>query len=195
MATAKLKAFEEYPAWEGSGLPTRENCDLRNPRQAFLWMFTGMPGVVGAPLIFPTEYWEEVSYHQWECGARPSAKPVKKYQVSRESMMNHWTAAGKWVDLSEPDAPEKTLADVVEEMSQADKIALREVVLDKMGLGGGTPRPDVPEGHMQVSELAARLGINVDRLITVLADFGMDVAPESYVDRSTGDRLVAHLGL
>ncbi|MFF1531504.1 DUF2744 domain-containing protein, partial [Cellulomonas sp. NPDC058312] len=110
MAVAKLKEFEEYPAWEGSGVPTRENCDLRNPRQAFLWMFTGMPGVKGAPLIFPTEYWEMVSYHQWECGARPSAKPTKKYQVSRESMMNHWTAAGKWVGLDEPDAPQTTLA-------------------------------------------------------------------------------------
>ncbi|MGN0125729.1 MAG: DUF2744 domain-containing protein, partial [Rhodococcus sp. (in: high G+C Gram-positive bacteria)] len=65
------KTFDQWPAWEGQGLPTYDNCDLTNPRQAMLWTFTAMPGVQGAPLPLPTEYWETVSWRQWMLGIRP----------------------------------------------------------------------------------------------------------------------------
>jgi hypothetical protein len=188
-----LKPFKDYAAWEGTGLPTRENCDLDNPRQRFLWMFVALPGVVGAPLITVVEYWEHVSYHLVECGARLGGERLKKYQPPTSSVINPYTAAGKWVPIDTPDPVVKTLANVVDDMSQADQIALKEIVLDKMGLND--VGPTAPEGHMLVTELAARLKINPDRLLVVLGEFGLNLELDSYVDRATAERLVTHMGL
>lgn len=188
-----LKPFKDYAAWEGSGLPTRETCDLDNPRQRFLWMFVALPGVVGAPLITVIEYWEHVSYHLVECGARLGGARLKKYRPPTSSVINPYTAAGTWVPIDTPDLPAKSLADVVDEMKHSDQIALKEIVLDKMGLNDISPA--APEGHMQVTELAARLKVNPDRLLVVLAEFGLDLELDSYVDRGTAERLVTHMGL
>ncbi|MFC9768478.1 DUF2744 domain-containing protein [Rhodococcus jostii] len=188
-----LKPFREYPGWEGTGLPTRGTCDLSNPRQRFLWIFTALPGVVGAPLPLPTEYWEHVSYHMVECGLRLGGNQIKKYQPPQGSLLNRWTAAGKWVPLDEPDPPGKTLADVVDNMDHADQIALKEIVLDKMGLR--ETHPGAPDGHLQVTDLAARLKINPDRLVVVLTDFGLNLTTDSYVPIATAERLITHLGL
>lgn len=191
-ATARIEDFDK---WDGTGLPTRGNCDLSNPRQMFLWQYTALPGVVGAPMVWPVEYWELISFRQWQLGARLADDPVLKYQPSTGSMLDAATAAGRWVTLDTPDPEAKTLADVVEEMPLAHQQELRQVVLDKMGFGP----EDVAAsraGHMQITELAQRLKINPDRLITVLKEFGMyHLTPESFVERETGERLVAHLGL
>ncbi|MGC0364998.1 hypothetical protein ABH922_002982 [Rhodococcus sp. 27YEA15] len=188
------KAFDEWPAWEGRGLPVRENCDLRNPRQAFLWMFTGMPGVVGAPLMLGTEYWEMQSWRMWILGARPSAKPTLKYQPSSNALEDRWTAQGDWVPMDTPDPPRSSWEEIVAQLPHSDRAELKQVVLEKMGFED-VPEPSTPVGHMRVSELASRLDVDADEVVALLENFGMSVDVDAYVGREIGDRLVAHLGL
>ncbi|NIL86506.1 hypothetical protein RhoFasGS6_03910 [Rhodococcus fascians] len=195
IAGADLEPIEAYPSWEGEGLPTLQNCDLENPRQTFLWMFTAMPGVVGAPLVLGSDYWELVSYHLVELGARLTEDRIKKYRPSDSSMLNRWTAAGEWVDLSQPDPDPQTLRDLVRAMPQADRMSLKKVVTDEMGLDEDTTPASAPAGHMSVVEMAARLEIGVDTALSVLADFGLEVTAEDWIERSIAERVVLHLGL
>ncbi|NKS42311.1 DUF2744 domain-containing protein [Rhodococcus hoagii] len=194
LGTYKGKRFDQFPAWEGQGLPLRENCDPLNPRQALLWMFTAMPGVQGAPLPLPTEYWEMVSWRMWILGARPIRKPQLKYQPPQNAVADRWSASGQWVTLCTPDLPRKSLAEVVSVLPQADRAELKNIVLDQLGLDG-TGLPPTPAGHMTVRELAGRLDVEGDRLVQILQDFGMPADPDSFVDREVGERIAAHLGL
>lgn len=188
------KRFEDFKPWTGKGLPLPENCDPTNPRQAFLWMFTAMPGVQGAPLLLGTEYWELQSWRMWVLGARPTEAATLKYQPPANMVANQWNAAGKWVTLDTPDIPRQTLTELVDSLPQQDKAELKQVMLDKMGLGD-IDKPDEPLGHLRVDDLSRRLALSVEETITVLSNFGMNVTPESYVGRDVGERLVAHLGL
>lgn len=188
------KTFDQWPAWEGQGLPTYENCDLTNPRQAMLWTFTAMPGVQGAPLPLPTEYWETVSWRQWMLGIRPVRKPKLKYQAPRHMAADRFTAAGRWVDPLTPDPPRATMKDLVSQLSQPDKAELKSVILEQMGLDG-PPAPEVPEGYLQVSDLARRLKVDVDQLVAVLDTFGMKVESTSWVGQGVAERIITHLGL
>lgn len=194
---AELGKVEDWEKWdEEFGLPTLQNCDLENPRQTFLWMFTAMPGVVGAPLMLGADYWELVSFHLVELGARLTEDRIKKYRPSDSSMLNRWTAAGGWVDVSEPDPDPATLKDIVKAMPQADQMALRKVVTSELGLDGVEPLPaSAPAAHMSVTELAKRLDIDVPRALQVLTDFGLEVDAESWIDRGIAERVVVHLGL
>lgn len=187
------KRFEDWPRWEGKGVPLRENCDLTNPRQAFLWQYTALPGLKGAPLLMPVDYWELISFRQWVLGARPAAEPQLKYQPPL-NVANAWTAQGKWVGLDEPDPPRPSLRDVVDKLGQADRAELKDIVLEQMGLGG-EPIPDVPAGKYRVMDLAARLSITSDEMIETLGRFGMTVNPNSLVGRDVADRIIAHMGL
>ncbi|OZF40743.1 hypothetical protein CH296_00355 [Rhodococcus sp. 14-2496-1d] len=182
--------WEEFD--QSLGLPTIHNCDLGNPRQVFLWCFVGLPGVVGAPLVFPIEYWELVSFHMVELGLRLAADPIKKYRPTTESMLQKSTAAGTWVGMDEVDPEPTTLADVTRAQVPADQRAeLRGVMLDKLGFPEGAEDVDMP-----VSELATRLKVNVDRLVMVLADYGIEnITVDSTIDRVVAERLVAHMGL
>ncbi|BDB58996.1 MULTISPECIES: phage gene 29 protein family protein [Rhodococcus] len=188
------KTFDQWPAWEGKGLPTRENCDLTNPRQALLWTFTAMPGVQGAPLPLPTEYWEMVSWRQWMLGIRPVRKPKLKYQAPRHMTADRFTAAGRWVDPSTPDLPRATMKDLVSQLGQTDKADLKKTLLEEFGLDGA-PKAEAPDGYLQVSDLARRLEVDIDQLVGVLDSFGMKVEPASYVGQGVADRIINHLGL
>lgn len=195
IASTELGRVEDWPQWEAeAGLPTLENCDLENPRQTFLWMFTAMPGVVGAPLMLGAEYWELVSFHLVELGARLTDDRIKKYRPSDASMLNRWTAAGSWVDVSEPDPDPSTLKDLIQAMPQADQMALRQVVTNELGIDESLPA-SAPAGHMSVRELSTRLEIDVDAALKVLTDFGFEVDADSWIDRGIADRVVVHLGL
>ncbi|QXW04002.1 phage gene 29 protein family protein [Rhodococcus globerulus] len=192
--TFRGKNFNQWSKWEGEGLPLRENCDLRNPRQAFLWMFTAMPGVVGAPLMLGTEYWELQSFRMWILGARPSAKASLKYQPPTNAVADRWTAQGAWVPLDTPDPPRNSWEEIVAQLPQPDRAELRGVVLNKLGIED-VAAPSAPTGHLRIDELSKRLDVDVDEVVALLANFGMDVAPDSYVGREIADRLVAHMGL
>jgi len=88
------------------GFPRRENCDLNNPRQAFLWMMVALPGVRGAQMVMPIAYNELVSEHLWKCGARPSADPVIKYQPPLANDPHWLTSPGRWVPVDSPEQGE-----------------------------------------------------------------------------------------
>lgn len=85
------------------GIPTRDNCDLNSPREMFLWMFTALPGVNGAPLILPPPFWMLVSEHLYELGARSVAEPIKKYRPPTSSDPHWATSPGQWVPIDTPD--------------------------------------------------------------------------------------------
>lgn len=187
------KKFEDWPAWDGQGVPLRENCDLDNPRQKFLWMFTAMPGMKGAPLMLPPEYWEMQSWRMCVLGAGIVAEPALKWQAPLTTANPH-IAAGKWVPPETPDPPRPTMKDLVAKLPQADRAELRGVVLDQLGLEDA--RPDTPEGHYRVTDLGKRLGLSVDEVAEILAKFGMrHVKPNSLISRDLAERIVVHLGL
>ncbi|WP_280333097.1 phage gene 29 protein family protein [Nocardia wallacei] len=186
------KRFEDWPAWEGQGLPVRANCDPENPRQRFLWMFTAMPGVKGAPLMLPPEYWECQSWRMCVLGAGIVGEPGLKYQPPA-SFASPWTSAGQWVPLDTPDPEPLTVADVMDGLSTAEKGEVKNYVLEKMGLLDQIP--EVPPGQYRASDMAARLDVPIDDLIAALAEFGLNVKPDSFVGRDIADRICAHLGL
>lgn len=99
--------IEETPF---TGFPTRENCDLENPRQAFLWMLVALPGMRGAQMLMPVAYNQLVSEHLWKCGARPAADPVIKYQPPQANDPHWLTSPGRWVPLDAPEPPESNPA-------------------------------------------------------------------------------------
>ncbi|EOM78092.1 DUF2744 domain-containing protein [Rhodococcus rhodnii] len=184
-----LDGFDEWEPWQGQGIPTRENCDLENPRQMFLWMFTALPGVMGAPLITVPEMWEMISFRMWQCGARLAADPVVKYAATRDNILNRWTAAGKWIDVDEPEPPRRSVADSLDKLSHADRIAIRTVLDEKLGL------PPVEETRLRVSDLAERLRIEPDRAVEVCREFGIETSRDGFVDHDIADRIANHLGL
>lgn len=193
---AELGTVDDWAKWdEEFGLPTLQNCNLENPRQTFLWMFTAMPGVVGAPLMLGADYWELVSFHLVELGARLTDDRIKKYRASDSSMLNRWTAAGSWVDVGEPEPDPATLKDIVRAMPQADQMAIRQVVTSELGIDETALPASAPAGHMSITELATRLEISVDEVLKVLADFGLELDAEAWVDRGIAERVVVHLEL
>lgn len=127
--------------------PTRANCDLNDPEEAFLWMFAALPHVRGAPLIMPIEYYRQVSKRLWDLGARPSAEPVLEW-VPPSATEPHWlTSPGRWVPAGEgPKRTERQEAkDAVARMSLQQKTELLKVL---EALEAGDPLPDSPSGRV-----------------------------------------------
>lgn len=120
-------SLSEYK-WGGGGVPTRENCDLTNPREMFLWMFTAVPGLNGAQLMLPPEFFMLISEHQYELGARLAAEPLKKYRPPT-SNDPHWaTSPGQWVPVDTPDPPLNPTKAVVAKLSPVQKAELRQIL-------------------------------------------------------------------
>jgi hypothetical protein len=109
------------------GFPTRENCDLSNPREAFLWMLVALPGVNGAMLTVPVGYNMAVSEHLWECGARPAAEPLKKW-IPPKATGPHWmTSPGRWAPVDSPEDDQEHPADAaLAKLTQQQKAELYE---------------------------------------------------------------------
>lgn len=97
------------PKWT-KGFPLKENCDPKNPFEAFLWMLVALPGQNGAALVMPPEYLQLVSERLWALGARPVAEPTLKYRRPTNLDPNWMTAPGTWVDINAPDDDDRTAA-------------------------------------------------------------------------------------
>lgn len=86
-----------------NALPTRDNCDLDDPLEMFLWMLVAPPGVNGGAQAMPSSYNMLVSQHLYECGAMLrcpacgySRDPEKTY-VPPSADDPHWlTSPGRW---------------------------------------------------------------------------------------------------
>jgi hypothetical protein len=99
------------------GLPTRDNCDLADPYQTFLWMHVALPYVKGGPLVMPIDYYQFVSKRLHDLGAMlvceacgHTKEPTLKYQ-SPLSTEAHWaTSPGQWVPTDAPERDPRTPA-------------------------------------------------------------------------------------
>lgn len=70
-------------------------------------MFVGLPGLNGAQLIMPIEYFRMVSQRLWDLGCRPVEEPALEYIPPSASEPNWATSAGKWVEAGSVDESEK----------------------------------------------------------------------------------------
>lgn len=192
------KSFHQWPAWDGTGVPLRTNCDLSNPRQKFLWMFTAMPGMRGAPLMMPAEYWEMQSWRMCVLGGDVVNEPTQKWQAP-ENAVNPHMAAGSWVDLDAPEPQRKTIKDMMLALPQKDRADIHAAVLAELGIddiAAGKDRPGPPAMQYTVATLADRLKTSVSELLEVLTNLGMsNLHAGSRVGRDVADRIAAHMGL
>lgn len=85
-------------------IPTRDNCNLDDPKQMFVWMFVALPGVNGGYQIMPSSYNMLISEHIYDCGAMlkcPSCGHMKdpaKVWIPPAANDPHWlTSPGRWV--------------------------------------------------------------------------------------------------
>lgn len=119
--------------------PLRENCDPTDPEEAFLWMFAALPGVKGAPLIMPIDYYRLVSRRLWELGCRPVEEPTLEYVRPTGNEPNWMTSAGSWVPAGQ--APKRTeeqqAREAVEAMTAQQQHELRVALTE--GADPATP--------------------------------------------------------
>lgn len=93
-------------------LPTRDNCDMTDPMEMFLWMYTALPGLNGGPLMLPAGVKMLWSQHQYQLGAMLKCpecgyeKAPEKVYVAANAGDPHWLSSpGRWVKPT--DAPEE----------------------------------------------------------------------------------------
>ncbi|PKQ59718.1 hypothetical protein B5566_02420 [Mycobacterium sp. MHSD3] len=120
------------------GFPTRENCDLADPREMFLWMMVALPGVRGAQLVMPISYNMAISEHMHECGAQLACRacghtpdPVKKYQAPEASEPHWMTSPGRWVPLDTPEVKPHPARQVLGKLTATQKAELLEALLEE----------------------------------------------------------------
>ena len=95
-------------------LPTRETCDLGNPKEMFLWMLVALPGVNGGHQVMPSSYNMLVSEHLFQCGAMLTCpqcgytKQPEKAYVAPTAEDPHWlTSPGRWVEPDQVPKPKE----------------------------------------------------------------------------------------
>lgn len=96
--------------------PLRENCDLTDPHQAFLWMLVALPHQEGGPLLMPVSYLRYISKRLWDCGARPVEEPTIRYEPPTGVEPNQFRAPGRWVDVDTPQVQERAVVRVVDNL-------------------------------------------------------------------------------
>lgn len=127
--------------------PTRENCSPDDPEEFALWAFAALPGVRGAPLIMPTDYYRQISKRLWDLGFRHVEEPALEW-VAPTANEPHWmTSPGRWVPagsvprLSEEEEAKRSVAKMKLQQKAELRLALEE--WDK-----GNPMPDTPAGRV-----------------------------------------------
>lgn len=136
--TGAAKRFDPEKYSFSKGFPTRENCDLNDPSQMFLWMFAAQPGVRGGQLVMPVSYNMVLSEHMYECGAQLAcrscghmAEPVKKYQAPSATEPHWLTSPGRWVSMDTPDARPHPAREVLSRMTVVQKAELLDLLLEE----------------------------------------------------------------
>jgi Protein of unknown function (DUF2744) len=121
----------------GKGFPTRENCDLDDPREMYLWCLVALPGMNGGPLILPVEYLMMMSEHIFETAGPVKCEhcghvhdPVKKYRPPSSQEPNWATSPGRWVDAKEPDPPRQPAKEVWGDLHMLQKAELVDAIFN-----------------------------------------------------------------
>lgn len=126
------------------GFPTRENCDLNDPKEMFLWCFAALPGLNGGHFAYPIDYYMMVSEHLWELGLRLTAEPLKKYRPPTSNDPNWMTSPGNWVPLETPDPEPNPAKRVFETLTQQQKAEILNVAMEAAGLTMKDVEPNDP---------------------------------------------------
>lgn len=111
-------------------IPLQSGCDPDNPEEHALWALVGLAGPNShAPLILPEIVQREWSRHLHACGFRhhPELQTIKYVPPAKDT---NWVlgAAGEWVDINTPLAPEQTAPDL-SHLSDDEKIAVLRQLL------------------------------------------------------------------
>lgn len=114
-------------------IPDLGQCDLRDPREMFAWMLTGLPLMRGAPMLFDGSWAMDVSEHLHDGGAMLACpecafvgSSVKEY-VPPNLSGPHWlTNPGEWVPAGEkpPVSLEEEIDASLGKMSQRQQVEL-----------------------------------------------------------------------
>ncbi|CAM3535887.1 phage gene 29 protein family protein [Tsukamurella ocularis] len=113
--------------------PTRENCNLDDPEEMFLWLLVGAPMITGGALPFTTGYLRMLSKHWWElgamircpeCGHEPG--PRKHLEMPAHGGVHQLYNPPVWKDGPYPEGGTQAdkLDAVVENMSPYDRSVL-----------------------------------------------------------------------
>lgn len=148
--SADLKARYAFT----KGLPTRDNCDPTNPKEAFLWMLVAGPGVNGGPMFNSIPLMMMWSEHFWECGARPVEEPVKKYQQATGDEPNWSTTPGRWVSPDTPDIEVDPVLEAIAPLNIPQRAALFRALRAQMS---PTQKRDILLDGQPPEEVAAML--------------------------------------
>lgn len=132
----------------GKGFPTRDNCDLDDPKEMYLWTLVGLPGMNGGPLILPPEYLMMVSEHIFElvgpvkceaCGHLHD--PEKKYIPPTGSEPNWATSPGQWVPADTPEPVRKPAKSAWSELQMMQQAELVEAIFEDDDFWQRLPKP------------------------------------------------------
>lgn len=119
-----------------STIPLQQDCNLEDPEEAFLWMFSGLPGPdAQSPMLVPPQWARQWSKRMWEAGARPHPE-LQMIKYVPPSSQQHWLAGagGKWVPIDQPLPPEVT-APSTDHLSMEEK----KVLAQRFAAEGVTP--------------------------------------------------------
>lgn len=99
------------------GLPTRDNCDLTDPYEMFLWCFVALPYVRGGPLIMPMDYYQLVSKRLHDVGLMLTCEncghtkePTLAYRQPGPDDPDWATTPGEWLPVPTPVDEQAALA-------------------------------------------------------------------------------------
>lgn len=186
--------------WTGKGIPTVDNCDPLNPRQAFLPFLVGLQ--VGAPILPGVEFLEATSEHLVECLGIPVAngrllEPIgkslgwerrRKY-IPPMTVLDPKRAAGVWVTMDEPDPEAKSVAMIFAELPHAERVALGEEVLKARGLQFEGAIPQL----VTVKDLATQIRMSAKATVELLEGWGVKAKVGGTVDWPTARRVMQHV--
>lgn len=135
-----------------TGIPLQHECNLDDPEEMFLWMFTALPGVEDqAPLLVPPSWARKWSRRLYDAGARfhPDEQTIKYVPPAGDAGTTFLNAGGgRWAPLDEELTPAET-APSIDHLSIAEK---RELVkkLQEEGLVSSGPTPEAVEDQAEV---------------------------------------------
>ncbi|MCK2200174.1 phage gene 29 protein family protein [Corynebacterium callunae] len=108
-----------------SGIPLQQDCDLSDPEEMFLWMFTALPGMEEqAPMLVPPAWGRKWSKRMFDAGSRfhPEEQTIKYIPPAQGSSILY-AGSGRWVPLGEP-LTELEATPVIDHLTRFEKRAL-----------------------------------------------------------------------
>jgi hypothetical protein len=135
-------------------IPTRETCNLDDPREMFAWMFAGLPLMNGAPMLFDSGWALDASEHLHDGGAMLtcpecgfSKTPAKEYVPPNLTGSKWLTNPGEWVPYGEKPAQslDEEIDAALAKMSARQQAELfKALEADEVG----EPIPSTPAGDV-----------------------------------------------